>query len=98
MKLVESQQHASLYGANIAIPVFIAVCGIIYKYLHLQISTHIYTYLHISAQVGAVLVLTLVILVVTKLCLTGGRWSKAPPATPPTPRLTQVDSRHYSRY
>ena len=97
MKLVESQQHASLYGANIAIPVFIAVCAIIYKYLHLQISTHIYTYLHISAQVGAVLVLTLVILVVTKLCLTGGRWSKAPPATPPTPRLTQVDSRHASR-
>ena len=44
MKLVESQQHASLYGANIAIPVFIAVCGIIYKYLH--IFTHICTYLH----------------------------------------------------
>ena len=67
-------------------------------YNHLQLSTIAYSYLHISTQVGAVLVLTLVILVVTKLCLTGGRWSKAPPATPPTPRLTQVDSRHYSRY
>ena len=63
----------------------------------LQLSTHIYAYLHLSPQVGAVLVLTLVILVVTKLCLTGGRWSKAPPATPPTPRLTQVDSRLHSR-
>ena len=84
MKLVESQQHASLYGANIAIPVFIAVCRVIY--------INIYAYLHISPQVGAVLVLTLVILVVTKLCLTGGRWTKAPPTTPPTPRLTQVDS------
>ena len=49
-----------------------------------------------STQMGPVLVLTLVILVVTKLCLTGGRWTKAPPATPPTPRLTQVDSRHPS--
>ena len=53
-------------------------------YNHLQLSTIAYNYLRISilhistvdsTQVGAVVVLTLVILVVTKLCVTGG-WSK----------------------
>ena len=64
VKLKETQQHASIYSADIAIPVFIAV--------------------------GAVIILAIICVVIAKICLTTGRWNKAPP-TPPTPRLTQFD-------
>ena len=64
VKLSETQQRASIYGADIAIPVFIAV--------------------------GAVIILAIICLAIAKVCLTTGRWNKAPP-TPPTPRLTQFD-------
>ena len=64
VKLTETQQHASIYGADIAIPVFIAV--------------------------GAVIILAIICVAIAKICLTTGRWNKAPPS-PPTPRLTQFD-------
>ena len=64
VKLRETEQRASIYGMDIAIPVFIAV--------------------------GAVIVLAVICVAIAKVCLTTGRWNKAPP-TPPTPRLTQFD-------
>ena len=64
VKLRETDQQDSIYGMDIAIPVFIAV--------------------------GAVIILAIICVAIAKVCLTTGRWNKAPPS-PPAPRLTQFD-------
>ena len=65
VKLRETDQQDSIYGMDIAIPVFIAV--------------------------GAVIILAIICVAIAKVCLTTGRWNKAPPSPPATPRLTQFD-------
>jgi len=65
VQLRATDQQASLYGADIAVPVFIAV--------------------------GSLIVLAVLCLAIAKICLSTGRWNKAAPPTPPTPRMTQFD-------